>query len=186
MAALGARRVDGRRGEGGHRLVGPSRRDARWRAWSTGSSWSEPRTAPTCCSARRSGAPPWPPPTPGRHPTRPAMRRRTPPRCSAPSSAVAGSPPSPPATPSASSSSTGWRRSSTPGVRYTERQVNARLRPFHDDVAALRRYLVDDGFLDREAGHYWRTGGAVDLRLTRDLCARSAQDVRRSRHRSRG
>ena len=39
-----------------------------------------------------------------------------------------------------------------PGVRYTERQVNARLRPFHDDVAALRRYLVDDGFLDREAG----------------------------------
>ena len=48
-----------------------------------------------------------------------------------------------------------------PGVRYTERQVNALLRPFHDDVAALRRYLVDDGFLDREAGQYWRTGGSV-------------------------
>ena len=48
-----------------------------------------------------------------------------------------------------------------PGVRYTERQVNALLRPFHHDVAALRRYLVDDGFVDREAGEYWRAGGSV-------------------------
>ena len=47
------------------------------------------------------------------------------------------------------------------GVRYSERQVNGILRRFHDDVAALRRYLVDDGFLDREAGAYWRTGGSV-------------------------
>ena len=48
-----------------------------------------------------------------------------------------------------------------PGVRYSERQVNARLRPLHEDVAALRRYLVDDGFLDREAGSYWRAGGTT-------------------------
>ena len=47
------------------------------------------------------------------------------------------------------------------GVRYSERQVNAILRRFHDDVAALRRYLVDDGFLDRAAGEYWRAGGTV-------------------------
>ena len=47
------------------------------------------------------------------------------------------------------------------GVRYTERQVNARLRPFHDDVAALRRYLVDEDFLDRASGEYWRSGGTV-------------------------
>jgi hypothetical protein len=47
------------------------------------------------------------------------------------------------------------------GVRYTEIQVNAALRRFHDDVAALRRYLVDDGFLDRDAGEYWRSGGTV-------------------------
>jgi hypothetical protein len=47
------------------------------------------------------------------------------------------------------------------GVRYSERQVNSRLRAFHEDVAALRRYLVDDGFLDRESGQYWRTGGSV-------------------------
>jgi hypothetical protein len=47
------------------------------------------------------------------------------------------------------------------GARYSERQVNAILRRFHDDVAALRRYLVDEEFLSREAGQYWRSGGTV-------------------------
>jgi hypothetical protein len=47
------------------------------------------------------------------------------------------------------------------GVRYKERDVNAILRTFHDDVAALRRYLVDDEFLERRAGEYWRAGGTV-------------------------
>jgi hypothetical protein len=32
----------------------------------------------------------------------------------------------------------------------------------HADTAALRRYLVDDGFLSRDHGEYWRTGGRVD------------------------
>jgi len=50
-----------------------------------------------------------------------------------------------------------------PGERYSERKVNAMLRKWHDDTAALRRYLVDDGFLDREAGEYWRAGGSVDV-----------------------
>jgi hypothetical protein len=50
-----------------------------------------------------------------------------------------------------------------PGVRYPERDVNTILRAFHDDVAALRRYLVDEGLLSRESGEYWRTGGTVDL-----------------------
>jgi hypothetical protein len=49
-----------------------------------------------------------------------------------------------------------------PGRHYSERQVNTILLRWHDDTAALRRYLVDDGFLDREAGEYWRSGGAVD------------------------
>jgi hypothetical protein len=49
-----------------------------------------------------------------------------------------------------------------PGERYSETQVNNLLRDAHDDVAALRRYLVDEGFLSREAGVYWRTGGTVD------------------------
>jgi hypothetical protein len=50
-----------------------------------------------------------------------------------------------------------------PGVRYPEREVNALLRAFHDDTAALRRYLVDEGLMSREAGEYWRTGGTVEV-----------------------
>jgi hypothetical protein len=49
-----------------------------------------------------------------------------------------------------------------PGVRYSEREVNAALRAFDADVATLRRYLVDEGFLDRADGSYWRSGGSVD------------------------
>src|SRR3954468_21833055 len=51
-----------------------------------------------------------------------------------------------------------------PGERYDETQVNNRLRAFHPDVAALRRYLVEEGFLDRADGLYWRSGGPVDCR----------------------
>lgn len=49
------------------------------------------------------------------------------------------------------------------GVRYPERDVDAILRAFHDDHAALRRYLVDEGFLTRDHGIYWRSGGSVEL-----------------------
>jgi hypothetical protein len=49
------------------------------------------------------------------------------------------------------------------GVRYPEREVDALLRAFHDDYAALRRYLVDEGFLTREHAEYWRSGGTVEL-----------------------
>jgi hypothetical protein len=49
-----------------------------------------------------------------------------------------------------------------PGIRYPEREVDALLRAWHDDYAALRRYLVDEGLLGREAGEYWRTGGWID------------------------
>jgi hypothetical protein len=49
------------------------------------------------------------------------------------------------------------------GVRYPEREVNAILRRFHPDVAALRRSLVEEELLAREAGVYWRTGGRVAL-----------------------
>lgn len=48
-----------------------------------------------------------------------------------------------------------------PGERYPEREVNRRLRTFHDDVAALRRHLVDEDFLTREASIYWRSGGST-------------------------
>ena len=50
-----------------------------------------------------------------------------------------------------------------PGARYPERQVNEILRRFHDDYAALRRYLVDEDLLAREKGQYWRSGGPVDI-----------------------
>ena len=46
-----------------------------------------------------------------------------------------------------------------PGRRYTEREVNETLARFHPDTAAWRRYLVDDEFMEREAGSYWRAGG---------------------------
>jgi len=41
-------------------------------------------------------------------------------------------------------------------------EVNLKLRSLHDDYATLRRHLVDEGFLSREHGEYWRTGGTVD------------------------
>jgi hypothetical protein len=50
-----------------------------------------------------------------------------------------------------------------PGRRYPEHEVNAVLAEVHDDYAALRRYLVDEGFLSRERGIYWRSGGTVDV-----------------------
>ncbi|GAB3450601.1 hypothetical protein GCM10027517_38410 [Phycicoccus ginsengisoli] len=50
----------------------------------------------------------------------------------------------------------------TPGETYDETEVNNLLRPRHPDVAALRRYLVEEGFLERREGRYWRAGGTVD------------------------
>jgi hypothetical protein len=50
-----------------------------------------------------------------------------------------------------------------PGVRYPEAEVNEILSKFHDDYAALRRYLVDADFLGRSENFYWRTGGSVGL-----------------------
>ncbi|MEM9037623.1 MAG: DUF2087 domain-containing protein [Actinomycetota bacterium] len=51
----------------------------------------------------------------------------------------------------------------TPGERYPERRVNEILGRWHDDTAALRRYLVDEEFLDRANGEYWRAGGTVEV-----------------------
>jgi hypothetical protein len=60
-----------------------------------------------------------------------------------------------------------------PGRRYPEREVNGILGAWHPDYAMLRRYLVDDGFLDRAdepapSGSrsekvYWRSGGTVEV-----------------------
>ena len=46
----------------------------------------------------------------------------------------------------------------TPGRTYTETQVNGVLRPAHEDVATLRRGLVDYRLLERDGlGTYWVT-----------------------------
>jgi hypothetical protein len=46
-----------------------------------------------------------------------------------------------------------------PGGKYPESQVNQTLRKYHEDTAALRRYMVDNGLLRREKGIYWRAEG---------------------------
>jgi DNA-binding transcriptional ArsR family regulator len=50
-----------------------------------------------------------------------------------------------------------------PGQAYPESEVNERLSAVHPDYAALRRYLVDDEFLHRRDGFYWRAGGTFDV-----------------------
>jgi hypothetical protein len=46
----------------------------------------------------------------------------------------------------------------TPGLDYTEKEVNTILRRFHVDVSGLRRDLVDAGLLarERDGSRYWR------------------------------
>ena len=50
-----------------------------------------------------------------------------------------------------------------PGKVYPEVHVNEVLTGFHPDYAALRRYLVENQFLTRQDGHYWRSGGTFDV-----------------------
>ena len=49
------------------------------------------------------------------------------------------------------------------GLRYTEKEINSMLQVFHPDYAALRRHMVDEGFLSRADGSYWRSGGRVEV-----------------------
>lgn len=49
-----------------------------------------------------------------------------------------------------------------PGVSYPERQVNEILAQVDPDYAALRRYLVDAGLMQRDHGIYWRTVEAAE------------------------
>ena len=50
-----------------------------------------------------------------------------------------------------------------PGRTYSEAEVNEMLRRFHPDFAALRRYLVENGFMTREDSLYWRSGGTFEV-----------------------
>jgi len=46
----------------------------------------------------------------------------------------------------------------SPGVTYTERDVNSILRRFHEDISGLRRDLVEASLLcrERDGSKYWR------------------------------
>lgn len=48
-----------------------------------------------------------------------------------------------------------------PGRHYPEAEVNGILSLWHPDYAQLRRALVDEGFMDRGGGQYWRAGGRI-------------------------
>jgi len=50
-----------------------------------------------------------------------------------------------------------------PGVDHSETDVNNRLRPVDDDVAMLRRYLVDEGLLVRRPPGIYRRPDDVPL-----------------------
>jgi DNA-binding MarR family transcriptional regulator len=48
-----------------------------------------------------------------------------------------------------------------PDREYTEAEVNARLLDFHEDVATVRRALVEHGLMSRDHGRYWRPAAAA-------------------------
>jgi hypothetical protein len=56
-----------------------------------------------------------------------------------------------------------------PGVHYSEASVNSVLSRYHADFCTLRRYLVDEEFMDRADGIYWRAGGTVEIGPMRSL-----------------
>jgi hypothetical protein len=58
-----------------------------------------------------------------------------------------------------------------PAQTYSEREVNDRLRPANDDVATLRRELVDYGFMERERGIYQisRAGPARSKQVAQEI-----------------
>jgi hypothetical protein len=50
-----------------------------------------------------------------------------------------------------------------PGRKYPESVVDEILKTVFDDHCTLRRYLVDEEFMSRNAeGIYWRAGGTVN------------------------
>ena len=62
---------------------------------------------------------------------------------------------------------------------YSEREMNAILTSIHDDFASLRRYLVDEGYFDRDAsGTEYRR--AEDSALRRWMFTSANADSARS------
>jgi hypothetical protein len=67
-----------------------------------------------------------------------------------------------------------------PGVRYPQRRVSLFLRAIYADYAALRRYLVDEGFLSRADGRVLaqrRDCAAVTWASVQGLGSRITQNI---------
>ena len=58
-----------------------------------------------------------------------------------------------------------------PAQTYTEREINDLLRPAHEDVATLRRELVDYGFMERDKGVYQvsRAGPSRSIQVAQEI-----------------
>jgi hypothetical protein len=63
---------------------------------------------------------------------------------------------------------------------FEENEVNMRLAQLHPDVAAMRRYLVDGGWMTREAGVYRRARPTTALEAEGTSALADAGD--RTRH----
>ena len=66
----------------------------------------------------------------------------------------------------------------TPGVNYTEKEVNAIIRRFHVDVSGLRRDLVDAGLLarERDGSRYWRPDLSGQTQKSTTKSAKNAKE----------
>jgi DNA-binding HxlR family transcriptional regulator len=42
-----------------------------------------------------------------------------------------------------------------PYIEYTEKEVNIAIADFHDDFCTIRKYMVEEGILERDNGIYW-------------------------------
>jgi hypothetical protein len=52
----------------------------------------------------------------------------------------------------------------SPGAKYPEREVNEIIAPIHADTAAIRRYMIDYGILERDSSSvYWLTENHLPL-----------------------
>jgi hypothetical protein len=44
----------------------------------------------------------------------------------------------------------------SPGIKYPEKELNLIIAKYHDDTAAIRRYMIEYGILDRDnESVYW-------------------------------
>jgi hypothetical protein len=51
----------------------------------------------------------------------------------------------------------------SPNTKYPEKQLNEIIAKYHDDTAAIRRYMIEHGILERDAESvYWKVRDIVN------------------------